>query len=51
LLSITVCRRSSVLLLLRRIWRVSTVFTILCYLVLVVATLRWRIGAVCARRW
>jgi len=52
LLSVTgpVSRRSSILML-GGIWRVSTVFTIWCYLVLVVATLRWRIGIMCTWRW
>jgi len=52
LLSVTgpVSRRSSILML-GGIWRVSTVFTIWCYLVLVVAALRWRIGIMCTWRW
>jgi hypothetical protein len=51
LLSITgpVSRRSSILIL-GGIWRVSTVFTIWCYLVLVVAALWWRIGIMCTWR-
>lgn len=52
LLSVTgpVSWRSSILIL-GGIWRVSTVFTIRCYLVLVVAALRWRIGIMCTWRW
>jgi hypothetical protein len=51
LLSVTgpVSRRSSILML-GGIWRVSTVFTIWCYLVLVVAALRWSIGIMCTWR-
>lgn len=51
LLSVTgpVSRRSSILML-GGIWRVSTVFTIWCYLILVVAALRWRIGIMCTWR-
>jgi len=51
LLSITgpASRRSSILIL-GGIWRVSTVFTIWCYLVLVVAALWWRIGIMCTWR-